>query len=241
MYSKNDFSRLYLALCEDAFKNNHHFRITTMTIVCHLNQQIDIVHLYNQIEDHAIDKKLSKHVNDYTYTKRKKLIKVFYNQMSLSFKDISTKVVKIFKNGRVHITGVSSILDYENTMEYICELISCTNIEMMSPKIIMMNSNVDIGRHIHLQDFIKTMTNRSTRGLIIRYRPEVYPAVTIKIKKTTIQVFRTGQIIISSSSLEEMTLAYSMLPLRSPHKVEPNPSDVTIHGYPFKQWLCVNN
>ena len=112
---------------------------------------------------------------------------------------------------------------------------------MMSPKIIMMNSNVDIGRHIHLQDFIKTMTNRSTRGLIIRYRPEVYPAVTIKIKKTTIQVFRTGQIIISSSSLEEMTLAYSMLPLRSPHKVEAKPSHVTIHGYPFKQWLCVNN
>lgn len=280
MYSQAEFGRLYLDVCEETFKNNHNFRLTTITVVCQFDQSIDIVSLYNNIDDDMLNKKLSRNDNDYSYTKRKKIIKVFFNQISISWKDISTKVVKIFTNGKVHITGLSSILDYETTMEYTLEIIkqsiSLSDLSVIetSQRMVMVNANLYIGQAINLFTFVDIIGELhqlskhacAPRIDLVKYCPESYPAVTVKVNchpkssevirspsYVTLQVFRTGNVMLSSPSIEEMMIAYSLVHkyLQSsldsattnklPETPPPSPSPYKIHGYSLKDFLIVSS
>ena len=78
--------------------------------------------------------------------------------------------------------------------------------------------------------------------LRIRYKPERYPAVNIKMKNTvSVFVFRTGNIIMSANSIETMMETYQHLgfdPNGDAIKVYPQQS--TIHGYDLKAFTnCI--
>ena len=241
---KEKYQKDYLDLCELTFRNNHSFRITTLTVVFQVNKPIDIQKLYHAIDDDGMTKRMAKNSDDFRLTKRRKLIQVFYNQLSLSFEDWSKKVIKVFPNGTVHITGLASLYDFQTTYDTIMSLLwnSLEESYISLPhqtKLVMVNGTVDCGQELSLPAFFKRMTARTgttlpnshqprsdglTRSPNVTYCPERYPAVKINLGRSSAFIFRTGKLIITSDSLENLIKMYTALdlnrgPIRS-HKLE---------------------
>lgn len=242
-----DYAKKYLGLCERAHQNNHEFKITTITTVFQVNELVDIEALYNVIDDDTINKQLSRNKKDFTYTKRKRLKMVFFNQITISFRDWSRKVIKIFQNGKIHITGIASVYDCQCTqdmvMELLCSKTKHTNMRVVdgSDKILMINGCFDIGRTVRLRQYIKQVEciPYITK---LDYSPQKYPAINIKsVDGTNVLVFRTGKIIVSSCSISGLCNAYDSLPFeKSPTKPVHELQDVTICGYDLKQYTnCI--
>jgi TATA-box binding protein (TBP) (component of TFIID and TFIIIB) len=245
---KQNYTKLYLELCERTFKNNHHFNITTLTMVFKVTTLIDIHTLYTLFDDLSIDKQISRNEQDFRFTKRHKLKKVFFNQITLSFRDWSKKVIKIFKNGSIHITGIASVYDFEMTFQMIMEWLNKYLEDEIcqldgSTRIVMINGSIDTGAPIKLRSYITTLSNANNEFIkVIKYAPEKYPAVNIKMANgCNAFVFRTGKVIMSALSLEQISEAYEHLDL---HDVKIRPTltiyNHTILGYGLKQFMnCV--
>ena len=240
---KEKYQKDYLDLCELTFRNNHSFRITTLTVVLQVNKPIDIQKLYHAVDDDSMTKRMAKNRADFRLTKRRKLVQVFFNQLSLSFEDWSKKVIKIFPNGKVHITGLASLYDFQTTYDTIMSLLCTTFAEPYisltnQTRLVMINGTVDCGLELSLPALLKRMSTRGTQDYdesnstyctsrkppFVTYCPEKYPAVKVNLDRSSAFIFRTGKLIITSDSLENMMKMYKTLdlisgPTRS-HKLE---------------------
>ena len=251
---KEKYQKDFLEFSEKTFHNNHSFHITTITVVFQVNQPIDIQKLYDTMEDNYetqfFTKQMARNEDDFRLTKRRKVVQVFFNQLSLSFTDWSKKVVKIFPNGKIHITGLASLYDFQTTHDLILSLLR----EKLSvhyviipehTKTVMINCALDVGRQLLLKSLAQDLTYSKAKELTYRkshehhwsisYCPEKYPALKVKYADSSAFLFRTGKIIFSSKSLEDIMKMYDLLeiatgPIRS-HKIE------SIHccGYGIKE------
>ena len=241
---KEKYQKNFLEFSEKTFHNNHSFHITTITVVFQVNQPIDIQKLYdtmeNNYETQFFTKQMARNKDDFRLTKRRKVVQVFFNQLSLSFTDWSKKVVKIFPNGKIHITGLASLYDFQTTHDLILSLLrDKLSVHYVSihenTKTVMINCALDVGRQLPLKSLAreKNLSNKHTWST--SYCPEKYPALKVKYADSSAFIFRTGKIIFSSKSLEDIMKMYDLLeiatgPIRS-HKIE----SVHCCGYGIKE------
>ena len=240
---KDKYIKVYLDLCEKTLENNHFFKITTHTIVFNVNKIIDIRKLYNALDDETIHKQFWGNVNDFRYTKRNKLKKIFFNQISISYKDFSKKAIKIFPNGKIHITGLASLHDFENTCEMIITWLNTYLdngfiIRDDSVNVVMTNGTFNICEPIKLRHLINMLSiNDYVKN--IRYNPEKYPAVNIKMKNgTSVFIFRTGKLIMSAKSIDDISITYRELKFPKSLEMSDNIVNVSWYGYDLKQFIC---
>lgn len=235
--SKTVHTDTYLRICELALKNNHFFKISTMTMVFKLDHLVDIQRLY---ETEVLHDKVKQ--------------KIFYNQITISLKDWSHKSAKIFKNGNVHITGIASLYDFDLTKDTILELLnehlsSTFTIVEGSIKLLMINGCFNIHSNIKLHS-LGRMFQDKTYTKTITYSPQKYPAINLKtIYRSSAFIFRTGKIIVTSTSIIDIYKTYTSISkdLSYSSKSQNNKnqekkkhfkalSDVTICGYDIKQY-----
>lgn len=222
----------FLEFSERTFHNNHSFHITTMTIVFQVNQPIDIQKLNDTMENtQFFMKQMARKKDDFRLTKRRKVVQVFFNQLSLSFTDWSKKVIKIFPNGKIHITGLASLYDFQTTHDLILSLLQeKLSVHYVSipehTKTVMTNCAIDVGRQLPLKSLAHNLTYKYPydHHWSTSYCPEKYPALKVKYGESSAFLFRTGKVIFSSKSLEHIMKLYSLLelssgPIRS-HKIE---------------------
>lgn len=143
----------------------------------------------------------------------------FYNQLTFEFVDgTSKKSIKIFPNGRVHVTGCSDMDDCHKVMHQICFVMTTalkTPVKIESFDIYMINTNFTMNSTLNLYTVINIMKKK---GFNVSFNPEVYSAVKVKfspgigMKQITASIFSSGCVLITGAvSLKEITEAYKLL------------------------------
>tara|TARA_Y100000389_G_C17469730_1_gene529215 strand:- start:7360 stop:8169 length:810 start_codon:yes stop_codon:yes gene_type:complete len=189
--------------------------ISTMTVVCQTNTSfIDMEKFVNNFDDNIdFDAELKKkHRYDTpVVTKRGKVKKNFFNQGTLTFRDITTKSIKIFTNGKLQMTGITSLLEGQRVAHKVCDLISrCTetNVIPVSVDIAMINSDFCIRKSVNI---LRLMT-KITGDVIFSYDPDTYPGLKMKYNNVSIFVFSTGSVVITGSkSLQDLHSAFTYI------------------------------
>jgi len=192
--------------------------LSTMTIIGGMNKsQIDMPylseHFVSPVHPSCILKKTKKH-GDYTQTKRGKMKKSFYNQITIQYTDHTTKSIKVFSNGKLQMTGITSLNEAYTVANMVKNLLNTvfdtSDFQIINLDIGMINTNFSFGRNldiIALREILNTGPNTS-----IDYEPDVYPGLKIKYFKTSIFIFTTGNVLITGvKSLEEVNDAFSFV------------------------------
>jgi TATA-box binding protein (TBP) (component of TFIID and TFIIIB) len=199
----NMYANNFFRFMSEIHGNKHNVNVSTMTILCHLDTKcLDIKEFSKKFVNDDVVIKYATTPQDFVVTKRGKIKKNFFNQVTLNYQDISNKSIKIFSNGKLQITGISSKLESEYVINQIVSWINCTlNICVRPIKkyIGMINSNFSVGKCIDLISLNKLL-NTNVKVLSI-YNPESYPAINMKYNiddtRVSVFIFGTGNVVIT--------------------------------------------
>ena len=218
------FSSDYLDLMSLCYKTINRFpsdiqpgyiNLSTMTMICDLTKAVNI----SSFSDNFISPtniqctiKKPKHNSEFELSKRGKKKKTFFNQASIHYRDHTTKCIKVFSNGRLHITGVTSMIEATNVCNFTCDILNNTlgsitggdKVEAIDLKICMINTNFALNHGINiikLKDYLRPFEN-----ILCNYTPDTYPGLKIKfthsnLNKSSVFIFSSGQIVITGVKL----------------------------------------
>lgn len=155
-----------------------------------------------------------------TLNTKGKIKESFYNQVSLFYKDdVSKKNIKVFKNGKLHITGEKDVRENVLIASDVCRILERifdrepSSVQIVDFNIQMINTNFRMSHGFILKAFKETVARlpdvpRAT------YDPETYPGLNIKLKlaneaQVTVLVFNTGNVIVTGlRNFEGLAEAY---------------------------------
>ena len=229
---KKAFGDAYMDLMECCYKNlldypsatkPSYINLSTMTIICKLTQPVDILSLSDNFKSPndilCIIKRPKQH-KEYDVSKRGKKTKTFFNQASIHFKTHTQKCVKVFSNGRLHLTGITSINEASNVCVFICNLLNSTlgaitgskSVDAYDLKICMINTNFSLNHGIDILKLKKCLSELN--DINCQYTPDTYPGLKIKcfITNASVFIFSSGQIVITGvKSLNDIQIIYSKI------------------------------
>lgn len=199
----NAYANDFFEFMGEIHENGHNVNVSTMTILCHLDTKcLDIKEFSTNFKCDDVNIKYATTPQDFIVTKRGKIKKNFFNQVTLNFQDISKKSIKIFSNGKLQITGISSKLESEYVINQIVGWINKTlnlSVQPIKKYIGMINSNFSVGKCIDLISLNKIL-NENVKVLSI-YNPESYPAINMKYHiddtRVSVFIFGTGNVVIT--------------------------------------------
>lgn len=179
----------------------------------------------------------------------------FYNQVSLSYTDCySTKSVKLFTNGTVHISGCTNLFESVDVMEQVKAILQVilkwsVPVKYSNPRILMINSNFSLNYEVDQYEIIERL--RKNPMFKISFTPEKYSAVKVKfkpmpnMKRVTVMIFRTGNIVINGAvTLKEIAYAYKVINQHLTADIRQDKNDVVkthnmFMGATFERWVEV--
>lgn len=162
----------------------------------------------------------------------------FYNQVTLENRDgFSRRSVKLFKNGTVHVTGCTDVVDCQRCVKQINMLFEKIMGVPTQPtdenfQIVMINSSFTMNYKLNLLEVEKCFKEYPTVFTETHFEPGDYSAVKIKfrpsydMKQVTTSIFNTGNIIITGAqTYKEIAYAYNLVV-------------TTLHAYTSGRVLC---
>ncbi len=193
-------------------------KITTITHLCCASTELNIDKIRDKLKTPLSMRRINTGVEAFTWSIKPN---GFYNQLTLESSDYgySKKSVKLFPNGRIHITGCYDLKDcYLVTLQIrtlLRKVMEDVSIDICDRKNVMINVNFSINYTLNLQNVITIMRNN---GCAVSFNPEVYSAVKIKfkpdehMKQVTASIFSSGCVLITGAvNLEEIAKAYNFL------------------------------
>lgn len=261
------FNEEYISLMELSYDKMQKYdgltslNISTLTMVCNMKIDINLEKLtknFTRPNYPLCFIKKAKTNKDVTYTKRGKTKKSFYNQTTITVSENTNKSVKVFKNGKLQITGLTSYNDFKRTIKIVRDILRNTpdaveidsvKEEDIEPKIEMINSNFNFAKELNLKK-LKHIILECKDVKDATYNPDTYPGINAKFKDTSIFIFGTGNIVITGSkSLQEIRDAYEFISEivcsnKDTHirngagkKISKNPINY-MHGYPETVYIA---
>lgn len=256
------YAREYISFMEEVHSNNHVLNISTITLICNLN--VDNVSIQKFSENfkskNGIVMKVQSVIRDgrLDVTRRSKIKRAFFNQITLNYKDISNKSIKIFSNGKLQITGLTSMYECQALSDYILQVLHETlqdnTITITDKYIGMINSNFSTKTNLDLLK-LNRILNLNNQVMSV-YNPESYPAINMKFHmentSTSIFIFGTGNIVTTGGkSLQDIRRSYQFI-----HKtimdnydevcrnteflIKTKDPEPLLHGYSIRQYMsCV--
>lgn len=156
-------------------------RISTMTALCNMGCLINLQELYDKLEINDTIQCIEyqdKPIKGIKKKKKKKNKKCFYNQMTLIINILNKNVnVKVFKNGRIQITGIKSEENGKAAAEYISSCLKDSN-GISDYKTVLINSDFNIGFPIHREKLYYLLVDKYK--LFVTFEPCIYPGVNAK-------------------------------------------------------------
>jgi TATA-box binding protein (TBP) (component of TFIID and TFIIIB) len=185
-----------------------------MTFIADLCVEVSIENLKNNFKSPAFPVcsfKKTKNHHEYETTKRGKKKLSFYNQITINYSDHTTKSIKIFSNGRLQMTGITSLNEAKKSAEIISDIIKAVDpkIKEIIPskfQIALINSNFSFKNSLNIIKLRHYITDCK-----IEYKPDVYPGLKIKHNETnaSIFLFSTGNVVITGvKSLKSIQKAF---------------------------------
>lgn len=225
-------------------------KITTITSIFQSSKEIDLDKIKKKLKTPLImHKKSGASIETFSWNIKPN---GFYNQLTIEYSDYgySKKSVKLFPNGRVHVTGCYDLKDCFLVSLQIRTLIRALlgddSIDIINRRIVMINVNFSMNASLNLQEVINTM---KLNDCSVSFNPEVYSAVKIKFKPSenakqiTASIFSSGCILITGAvNFEEISDSYAFLVSKlSDTKIDENMNsdDESFNffmGHPFSQW-----
>jgi TATA-box binding protein (TBP) (component of TFIID and TFIIIB) len=195
----------YLALSDEIFANGHAVNIFTITFICKCNTSLPIDSISRVFKEPDV---FVKQPSDNIH---------FHNQMTLTFRDISRKSIKIFANGTLQITGLSSYLECDDVCQMVIHWLIkyapyIMEIYLVDRYVAMMNAKVSTYSRLLLVDICRAL--RLLPDVICLYNPETYPGLNVKIldTKVSVLIFRTGNIVIAGArSIDDIRHVYTLI------------------------------
>lgn len=180
--------------------------VTTATIVCTVNvEQIDL-------EDVKANPLLVVRIKKNT----RKLYRYFSNSVTLLFD--KTKAVKVFVNGKLHITGCTRIAQAVGYAEAFCRAMKWPDaVKVIQTDILTLNTSYKISprRNIRLDKFYQTIVDKADANITARYNPDIYQGLVMKVmhpitgRKITALIFYTGSVMLTGvRTHEELTYSF---------------------------------
>lgn len=145
----------------------------------------------------------------------------FYNQLGIAFRDdVSKKNVKVFKNGRLHITGERDLSRNLRLARDACAVLARVfglAIEVHDFDVQMINTNLSFEAGFRLPAMRDAMA-REASCRQATYEPETYPGLNAKVevpfsgRNISVLAFNTGNVIITGiKAPEELAQAHAFL------------------------------
>lgn len=263
-----EFVEDYKSLLQIVHERKHVLKISTMTMVGELDidslQSLDLKNIKQYVEKNKkfVQTKYTDNNKDFTVTKRGKIKKTFFNQLTINYEDISKKSIKIFTNGKYQITGLSSYIESILLSKEICSWIKECNegmhVKIKTLNIGMINSNFKVAYNINLQELQRIIIENY--NIYSRYDPDTYPAINIKYVRlsriVSIFIFASGNIVITGAKciidikdcyiyindILEMYTKNIGTSFNINVKQSISKNDYIVDGYDLKQLLsCVTN
>lgn len=148
----------------------------------------------------------------------------FYNQVTLVNRDgFSRRSVKLFKNGTVHVTGCTDVVDCHRCIKQINLLFEKITGVPTEPtdenfQIVMINSSFTMNYKLNLREVEKCFKEHPSVFIETHFEPGDYSACKIKfqpsydMKLVTTSIFNTGNIIITGAqNYKEIAYAYNLV------------------------------
>lgn len=209
----------YMDLMKIVHANGNVLNVSTITLICNLNvDRICMQTFCERFHEPNIEMKRYKRNKEFEITKRGKIKKSFFNQVTLNYCDISKKSIKVFSNGKLQLTGLTSCLECNQVAEmvngWLKKYLDSETICITKMYIGMINSNFSMMTNL---DLIKLngILNIDPRVVSI-YNPESYPAINMKYihqgVSVSVFIFATGNIVITGGKqLRDMRVAYEFV------------------------------
>lgn len=213
---KENFVNEYFELMESSYRITEKnadissVNISTMTFVCDIGTTINLENLTMNFTSPSFPLcaiKKAKTNRYISYTKRGKIKKSFYNQTTITYKLNNTVSIKVFSNGKLQMTGISSINNCIDTIKLIIIILENSkgsimenvkldhrNIDNMS--IEMINSNFNIKKELDLKRLRAVLISENIE---FNYEPDTYPGINSKINNISVFIFGTGNIVITGA------------------------------------------
>lgn len=256
-----EYAHEYLSFMNRVHKNGHTLNISTITVVCDLNVDAICIQTFcENFEEPNVTMKVCKPNKGVEVTKRGRVKKSFYNQVTLNYKDISKKSIKVFSNGKLQITGLTSYYESRILVDYITQLVRRTmkndSIHVNKEYVGMINGNFSVKTNIDLQKLNKILNKKP--NVMSIYNPESYPAINMKYNNgnvtTSIFIFGTGNIVITGAKTlghmrdsydfiyKEIIRNHSGVCKTTPYVQKDIRDESYIYGYPVRQYMsCLTN
>jgi TATA-box binding protein (TBP) (component of TFIID and TFIIIB) len=246
---------LYSELIRLAYDNGHLIYITTLTWLFRID--VEEICLMNLLEHFDVDNVIIETKNNSD--------EEFMNQITLKFTTISSKSIKIFKNGHVQITGLSSYFECMNVSSLVLEWMNkfiprndhddCTQIYKMkknSQRIAMINLSVStFPKHLLILKNLSSLIQQNKEVTRCTYNPENHRGLNIKFSSgVSMFIFHTGNIIMSSNSMADLKKEYLSVQKhfvqkntnihthRSLQPIRKRQIEHTCHGYDMKDLMA---
>ena len=194
-------------------------------------------------------------------TKGWKMAKNHFNNSVTIFKEISEtkkRSVKLFKNGKIHVTGSSTPMEGEAILREIQDLVDdiFPEVRDLAPipmEIQMINATFQVPHGINqlaLLDLYKNYRNKVSK---ISFSPETYSAVKATIFGTTVSVFKTGSVVLAGAkTFKDLAVIYKFLldvlyhpdvkigtvPIKNQENVSPYQSELFIQA--IREYYLLN-
>ena len=149
------------------------------------------------------------------------LKKDFYNSISIGYRDITTKSMKVFPNGSMQLTGATDPKEGKSIFKQAVKVIKAamgiddSQTDYDKIRIAMINTNFCMGFTLDLDEVKDIFTSE---GFQSSYTPDTYSAVTTRFypiegrKRVTVNIFNSGSVIVTGAeSLKEITAAYLII------------------------------
>jgi TATA-box binding protein (TBP) (component of TFIID and TFIIIB) len=249
------YAEEYMDLMNLVHANGNILNVSTITLICNLNiDRICMQTFCERFDEKNIEMKRYKRNKEFEITKRGKIKKSFFNQVTLNYCDISKKSIKVFSNGKLQLTGLTSCLECNIVASmvngWLKKYLEDDTICITKMYIGMINSNFSMMTNL---DLIKLNGILNIDPWVVSiYNPESYPAINMKYVKDDVSVsvfiFATGNIVITGGKqLSDMRVAYQFVydtVIKNKHRVTKDthvPKSVRIEpyvqGYPIRQCM----
>jgi TATA-box binding protein (TBP) (component of TFIID and TFIIIB) len=175
--------------------------ITTATIVCTLDtKSIDL------------DAVRTNRILEIRTKKGKKTYRSFSNSVTVLFD--KTKAVKVFVNGKLHITGCTKVSQAIGYTVKFCEAMRLHSAVIENVQILTLNTTFKIAprQNIRLGVMHALLQDLQSEEIATRYNPDIYQGLVVKVmnpstkRKITMLIFYTGTMIVTGVRCDEELL-----------------------------------
>lgn len=232
------------------------FNVSTMTVLADSDQTVQLDALKVLQEDDSTDllsllRMKAIHADCPTgqltvkWTKRrKKKPGEFGNQMTLEYSSWSNRSIKVFSHGGVHVTGCKNLVEFRRICRVVGGLLFGVGamdewLSLGPPRVVMLNFNFSLKCELNLAATAQLI--RSKLRVPCTHETETHPAVMAEFRfrpgqKTTAMIFRSGGVLVSSSSqLSGVHAAFRLICQFVNDNLEEVRARVTLNGHGKKR------